>query len=259
MNERPITEDDLQAFVDERLEPPRQRQVEAYLAEHPESAARLDAFASQRDALRAALAPVASEPIPNRLDIRHLKPRRSRWSDYLRPLQAVAAAAVLVVAGGLGGWQLNGHVRSPQNGIGALAQEAADSYSVFATDPQHPVEVAEPVVLSHWVGSRINRPVGVPDLARAGFRLLGGRVVSTPHGAAGLYMYEDAKGMRLGVLVRPMKIDRTAKMVEHDFGNLSGYSWADQGLGYSLVGTASPSTLHPVADEVRRQLGEGIS
>lgn len=259
MTDRPITEDDLQAYVDERLEPPRQRRVEAYLADHPDAAKRLAAFRAQRDALRAALAPVAAEPLPSRLDIRHLTPRQPRWRAQMRPLQALAASFILLSAGGLGGWQLNEHGRSSPNGIGALAQEAADSYSVFATDPLHPVEIAEPVGLSHWIGSRLNRPVGVPDLARAGYRLLGGRVISTPHGPAGLYMYEDSKGMRLGVLVRPMKIDRTAKMAEHDFGDVRGYSWADQGLGYSLVGSAPASTLHPVADEVRRQLAPPMS
>lgn len=253
MNERPIAEDDLQSYVDERLEPPSQRRVEAYLAEHPEIARRIADLRAQRDALRAALAPVAAEPIPSRLAIDHLAPRRPRWIDRTRPLQALAASLLLVFAGGVGGWQLRGHAPLVESGTRALAREAADSYSVFATDTLHPVEVTEPVGLSHWIGSRLARQVSVPDLGGAGYHLLGGRVVATPHGAAGLYIYEDSKGTRLGVLIRPMKIDRIARMAEHDFGDLSGYSWADRGMGYSLVGAAPASVLHPLADEVRRQ------
>lgn len=253
MTERPISEDDLQAYVDERLEPPRQRVVAAYLAEHAEVAKRVSDQLAQRMALRAALDPVAAEPIPSRLQIRNLAAPRSRWSDRLRPMYAIAAALALTFTGGVGGWQLRDHVRPPENGIGALAREAADSYSVYAADPEHPVEVVEPASLSRWVGSRLDRPVGVPNLSAAGYRLLGGRVVATPHGPAGLYMYQDTRGARLGVLVRPMKIDRTAKMAEHEFGDVRGYSWADQGLGYSLVGAASASALHPVADALRRQ------
>lgn len=253
MNARPITEDDLQAYADERLEPPRRRLVEAYLAEHPPAAARVAAFAAQRDALRAALAPVAAEPIPGRLDLRRLAPRRNRWHRAIPSMQALAASLLLLSIGGLTGWQVRDRTAAPENGIGALAREAADSYTVFANDPLHPVEIAEPIGLSRWVGSRLNRPVGVPDLARAGYRLLGGRVVATAHGPAGLYLYEDKRGARLGVMVRPMTIDRTARMIRHGFGDLNGYSWADRGLGYSLVADTPATILHPVADLVRRQ------
>jgi anti-sigma factor RsiW len=254
VNERPISEDDLQAYVDERLEPPRQRVVAAYLVEHPEMFGRVADLMAQRVALRTAFAPIAAEPIPSRLQIRNLAAPRPRWGDRLRPLYAIAAALALTFAGGLGGWELRDRGLPPENGIGALAREAADSYSVYASDPDHPVEVVEPASLSRWIGSRLDRPVGVPNLSAAGYRLLGGRVVSTPHGPAGLYMYQDVRGARLGVLLRPMRIDRTAKMAEHAFGDVRGYSWADQGLGYSLVGAASASALHPLADTIRRQV-----
>ena len=36
MNGRPITEDDLNAFVDQRLDSARHAEVEAYLEAHPE-------------------------------------------------------------------------------------------------------------------------------------------------------------------------------------------------------------------------------
>ena len=253
MNERPITEDDLQAYVDERLEPPRQRSVEAYLAGNAEMQARIAALVAQRNALRAALAPIVAEPIPSRLDVWHFAPHRPRWNGWLRPLPALAASLALLCIGGLAGWQVRGGINPQENGIGALAKEAADSYTVFATDTLRPVEVSEPATLSHWVTSRLHRPVGVPDLTGAGFRLLGGRVVATPHGPAGLYIYERKQGARLGVLVRPMKIDRTTRMAEQSFGDLSGFTWADGGIGYSLVGAASASTLHPFADQIRQQ------
>ena len=42
----PIGEDELQSFVDERLDEPRRAAVEAYLARHPELAERI---AAERD------------------------------------------------------------------------------------------------------------------------------------------------------------------------------------------------------------------
>ena len=57
MTTRPITEDDLHGFVDQRLEPKRVAEVQAYVAEHPEIAARINGYGRQRDMLRTALAP----------------------------------------------------------------------------------------------------------------------------------------------------------------------------------------------------------
>jgi len=64
MSNRPITEDDLHAYVDQLLEPERRAEVAAYLDAHPDVAQRVAAFSDQRDLLRSALAPIADEPDP---------------------------------------------------------------------------------------------------------------------------------------------------------------------------------------------------
>ena len=64
MTQRPITEDDLHAYVDHALAPERRAEVATYLDDHPDIAGRIAGFANQRDALRAALAPIADEPLP---------------------------------------------------------------------------------------------------------------------------------------------------------------------------------------------------
>jgi anti-sigma factor RsiW len=257
VTERPIGEDDLHAHVDGRLEPARAQAVADYLSANPDAARRVDAHAAQRDALRAALAPIAAEPLPAELRLPHLVERRHllrrRWRG---PWTQVAAGLVLMLGGMAGGWSLRGLSGAPQNGVGALAREAADTYAVYADDPVHPVEMdgGARADLQRWIADRLHRQVMVPDLARAGYRLLGGRLVSTPHGPAGLFLYQDSAGARLGMLVRPMAVDKTARMARHDYGALAGYSWADDGMGYSLVGRAATPALHPMANEVRRQV-----
>jgi anti-sigma factor RsiW len=64
---RPVTGDELHAYVDSQVAPDRRPAVVRYLLAHPESARRVEAYATQRDMLRAALAGPASEPIPQRL------------------------------------------------------------------------------------------------------------------------------------------------------------------------------------------------
>jgi hypothetical protein len=34
---------------------------------------------------------------------------------------------------------------------------------------------------------------------------------------------------------------------------VDGFTWADDGIGYSLVGPLPPATPHPLDDDVRRQ------
>src|SRR5580704_4691720 len=105
MNMRPISEDDLHAFVDQALDTRRQAEVAAYLESHPEIAARVARYRDQADMLRAALAPVAEEPVPLELDLgRMIADRRRRGAM----VQWAAAAVVLVCIGGLGGWSLRG-------------------------------------------------------------------------------------------------------------------------------------------------------
>lgn len=253
---RPISEDDLHAFVDGALSEGRRAEVEAYLEKNPEVADRFARFGTHRAALRAALGPIADEPVPPALTLHHLiaSRRQSSWTGW----RAAAAACLLLIAGGGGGWMLRGLDGDRPGGIDALAQEASYAYAVFGPDGGRPVEIsaADSDKLVRWVEQRLAQPVSLPDLSDSGYRLMGGRVVATQNGPAGLFMYDDAKGGRIAILMRPMvRRDANAPMAQHREGDVVGYAWADDGMGYSLVGgMAAADLLHPIADEARRQI-----
>ena len=98
------SEDELHAYVDERLEPVRRAQVQAWLEANPQAAARVEGWRADARRLRAALAGFDDLPGAAQLELgplrRQLRQRRQRrW----------AAAAVVMLAlgvGGLGGWQV---------------------------------------------------------------------------------------------------------------------------------------------------------
>ncbi|KQT45666.1 hypothetical protein ASG52_15940 [Methylobacterium sp. Leaf456] len=248
---RPITEDDIQALIDDRLEAARRVEVEAYLVCHPDLGRRVERMRGLGDALRDAFAPVAAEPVPARLTLAHLVAARRRPR---LPAWQAAAAAVLLALGGIGGWGLRGTLSAPMTGVDALAQEASANYAVYAPDRLRPVELAasNSDELARWFSARLDRRVGVPELSASGYRLMGGRLVATPHGPAGLLMYDDPRGTRLVMLMRPMAQPGDAPMREHRTGAATGYAWAQDGLGYSLVGASDPAILHPLANEIRR-------
>lgn len=252
MSHRPITEDDLHAYVDGVLEPERRAEVSVYLADHPDVARRTAAFTDQRDLLRKALAPIADEPLPPQLNLSRIIEKRQRRPS---PVWWAVAAMLMLSIGGVGGWVMRGSLQMSPSGLAALAQEAADTYHVYAPDRVQPVEMraADSAQLVQWVSNRLNQPVKLPDLTGSGYRLMGGRLIATSHGPAAMFMYDDDHGHRLIVLTRPMASEQSAPMEPNSGGNISGFSWADDGMGYSLVGQAAAESLKPIANEVRRQ------
>ncbi len=163
---------------------------------------------------------------------------------------------LLIGLSGTGGWALRGMSDPRPEGVASLAQEAVDGYSVYGPDHIRPVELraTDTDELVRWASQRLGRPIAVPRLEAAGYRFMGGRLVSTAHGPAVLLMYDNDHGTRLVMLTRPMAIDRDAPMRPLSRDGVNGFVWASDGLGYSLVGPAEPAVLHPIADEMRRQI-----
>jgi anti-sigma factor RsiW len=119
---RPIAEEDLHAYVDERLDADRRAAVERYLHANPETAERVAAYATQRQVLRTALSARAYDLLPPSLNLSRLleeKLRRRR-----RPWRATAAVLLALGLGAGAGWVVG--QRSP-TGVDEIAREAAMS------------------------------------------------------------------------------------------------------------------------------------
>ena len=250
-----IAEEELQAYVDERLEPDRAAEVERYLAEHPEEGRRVGSWRAHREALRAAFV-TATAPMPPGLNLAYLlearlRRRTSQWQ--------IAAGVVLALClGGAGGWYVAAG-REPdrtQLAVSLLEQEALTSHDVYAADRRHPIEVSadQSEHLAQWLSNRLHRAVAAPDLAAAGYHLLGGRLLATEHaGAAALFMYENAQNQRLSVIMRPMAPELVAQRIDASHGAVNLCAWIDRGVGYAVVAAAPDATLDAVAREIDQQ------
>lgn len=258
MNNRPITEDDLHGYVDQALSTTRRDEVAQYLERHPDEAERIASYRRQRDELRSALVPISEEPVPPELNLARMldSARRPRFPVW----RSAAAAVVLLAVGITGGWSLHDMVQPAAGGIIALADEAAYSYQVYAGDKGRPVEIkaSDQDSLVKWVSDSLGHNVSVPDLTGSGYRFMGGRVIATPHGPAGMFMYDDDKGIRLVMLTRAMTADKNAPMSSQSTGSVQRVSWSKEGIGYSLVGPISTEALNPIANEMRRQIETNV-
>ena len=97
----PVTEDELHAYVDNELPAERRGDVEAWLAAHPDDAARVQSWRSMAEALHVRYDGVVDEAVPKRLEIERLVRQPRKWV-----YGAIAATlAAFIVGGGAAGWR----------------------------------------------------------------------------------------------------------------------------------------------------------
>ncbi|MCA0304479.1 MAG: anti-sigma factor [Proteobacteria bacterium] len=250
-------EEELQAWVDDRLDPSRRTAVEAWLAAHPAERERLLLERRQRAALRAQLQAKFDEPVPARLRVATLQAGvRAR---RLRRVGAVAAALALFLVGAGAGW-LAHDPRLATVAAAAptapIAQGATAAWRTFVVEVAHPVEVgaAQEGHLLQWLSKRLGRPLKAPDLQPFGYRLIGGRLLpGSADGAAAQLMYEDEAGRRLTLYVQAARGTETAFRFQRD-GDAATFAWIDQGFGFAVTASASREELLPIAEAVYRGL-----
>ncbi|MBS1181340.1 MAG: putative transrane anti-sigma factor [Proteobacteria bacterium] len=240
-----ITEADLNAYVDDELEPARRAAVEAHLADSPGDRERVAAWRQQAASLRALYDHVADEAVPTRLSPRRIVAERRQ--GFRRTATSVAAALALVILGGTGGWIGHG-LATPGIAETTLIREAEAAHALYTPEVRHPVEVGreEGVHLSKWLSKRLDRTLVIPDLASEGFSLVGGRLLPAATSAAALLMYENGDGARITLYVVPHSGDETAMRISST-GRLTAVSWQAEALGCVLVGNLPRETLLELA------------
>ncbi len=251
---RPVSEEDLHAFVDNLLAPERRPIVLRYLQENPAEAARVAAYAAQRQALRDALERHYDAVIPPRLNPHFLIEQRKVRH---RLMWRAAAAVVLALGlGGGGGWVLRGQFAPASGELETLAREAVANHVVYTADKRRPTELGEDQRedLARWVSNRLNRKVTPPDLSESGFRYIGGRLAATPEGPAGMFMYQNDAGVRLTIFVRPDANARNRPIAPMESSPVAGAAWIEKGVGYTVVAPVPSDELRRIAEQVQRLL-----
>jgi anti-sigma factor RsiW len=278
MNAR-IEDTDLHAWLDGELPPERHAEVQAWLHEHPEDAARVRLWAADREALRARLDPVLTEPVPQRLE-------QVVWSHAPAAIGApwqrwAAAVAVFALGGAIGAaltWRLQptatvATVSAPT----AWVQRAAVAHSVYVPEVRHPVEVdvagknadesrAQEEHLSRWLTKRLDVPVKLFDLRAQGFALVGGRLLPDAAGPSAQLMYQalgDAApgGTPARVTVYLRKPDDATPVAfrYEQKGDLGMFYWVEGRsatggpCGYALVGALPRAKLLTLAEAIYAQ------
>jgi anti-sigma factor RsiW len=246
----PILETELHAYVDGELPADRGAAVRAWLAAHPEDAARVAAWQAQAELINARYGAVAQEPVPPRLDVNRLGRRDRRWS-----MLAIAAVLAAFVIGGVAGWFGRETWAGAVAGVRVLTADAIDAHKLYVVEVRHPVEVAgsEQVHLVQWLSKRLGYEVHAPDLGQIGLKLVGGRLLPGARGAgAALLMYEAPSGERFTIYCARAQAPESA-LRYHAAGPVAAFSWVDDNKGFVVSGPADRDRLLKIAQSVYDQ------
>lgn len=261
----------LNAWLDGELSSEERTEVEVWLRDHPDDAARVRQWANDGEALHERFDPVLRESVPVRLEqiVWNRVPvaMSTRW-------QRLAVAGAVFVCGGLigvaAGWNLSPRGGALTSELPAFAwvQRAAVAHRVYTPESRHPVEVnvsdkaaadhkAQEAHLARWLTNRLDVPVKLFDLRAQGFELVGGRLLPDASGPSAQLMYQNAIGQRVTVYLRkPESISpqpTPASFAYERWGELGMFYWVEGHAGYALVGDLRREQLLALAESIYRQ------
>jgi len=247
----PVTEDELHAYVDRELPADRMLAVEAWLATHPDDMARVAAWRAQIDAIR--LRYDTDEPVPARFNVERLLNGDRRWKRI-----AAAAAVVAFLAGSAGGWIARDALHAAPAtapGFEAFTAEAIEAHKLYVVEVRHPVEVpaADADHLVQWLSKRLGYQLKAPNLESLGLRLVGGRLLPGPTGAAAFLMYENASGERFTIYCGRSSAPETALRYSEN-GPATSVYWATQDVAYVVSGSGNRKQIGDVAVAAYKQI-----
>lgn len=253
-----FTDEQIQDYIDGRLRERDRAAVAAYLLAHPRVAADVDAVRRQSEALRALGQEVLDEPVPEHLRrILRAGPARSRAERRpafplavrrLPSLLEVAAAIVLVCAGGAIGWFAHALTRTAPSAGDVLLADMSRAYAFYGA---HDYPVAFPPDRGDefvaWIGRSFEREVRPPDLAALGYSYRGGRLIPSAGGNIGLFQFERPDNAELAVFFwatsAPLKVVHS----HSDRDNLAVHFLTIDGLTFAVIGDKANRDLATAA------------
>lgn len=258
----PITEDDLNAYIDGGLDRRRRAEVEQWLSQYPEAAARLMADLGDADLLREGFGETGFARTPD-AGTRHLAGRlrqRLIWRGAAHVLQR-SLMILLPLAAGYGlSWLPTGAPQSAEAAhmVPLFADEAAEAYRTAMKEMQGKGNLAYasvelPARLAAVDGEH---PLPVPAPPSQRWQVLGAQLTPWDHGdAVQVFWQHETKG----TAVLFVSEDTGAESGQPSMPPTVGHTeegdvvyWRSGPFVYALLGTADTRALERVAHLIAR-------
>jgi len=201
MNKFVLTDEDINAFIDGELEEARSLAVAALIAESPELSERVERLMLDKDMIARVYGPLIEQPVPDalrRMVTGHrptAEPARAprRFLPVAMALAAAIVAAVLVYPkiAGVEGDPLVAEALAVRSGEVHAERQYAD------------IDVSAEATRDGLVQAALAVPVKVPNLEKAGFKLVGISAYPDKNGHKALQLsYRDRSGTLFTMYMR---------------------------------------------------------
>jgi anti-sigma factor RsiW len=260
-----VTDSDLNDYLDGRLSDERRREIEAWLRDHPEGAARLRVLRELDGQLRGLGAEILEQPVPERLrqafQVRPSAgapsagsgPGRGRLRTRSPWLMHAAAACLMLVIGAAAGWFLRGQLNDAQSSeLDQLLADASYTFNFYAADREHSIEFS-PENLPEFATatSRLyDAAIEPPDLRPIGYTYRGARISPTGRRTGTFFFFESQDGSNIGLVFWPSEPMTTSGIGSTRIDDLSCWYWFVQGFGFALLGPPNLRQLDKIATEL---------
>ena len=249
-----LSADRIHDYIDGRLSDRDRAAVAAYLVGRPKAAAEVETLRRQSEILRGIGQGVLDEPVPPRLlePLQRRVPAEAlrRPRDTFAYLEA-AAAILLLVTGGVLGWQANDGIHPRPSAEDALFADMAGAHAFYG-ERSYPVDFApaRATELSSWIDRWFERDVPPPDLRKLGYTYRGGGLIPAAGTRVGVLQFEHAEGPEVTVFfwktaAPPQQVGATRPEEE-----VAARFWSGGGLNFAVVSERNNPNLEPAADAV---------
>lgn len=249
----PIIDTDLDAYVDGELDVARRIQVESYLSENPDIAAKVMADLSMKGELRLAL---AGEDTFGRIETRDAARRLERGLSYgriLHAVQRIAAVAVLVAAGWVAHTSFGAFTATEvaaSTPAPAYVEDAVRAYQTAQLRQTMPSQTAP-----HYNADEIRAATAItmPELPK-GWKVSDVQIFPSEFGPSVEMAIQEADGKQLSLFaVRPGAF--AVQPVGHlALDNAEAAYWQIGEVAYALVAGDGGSNLDRAAEGLARSL-----
>ena len=246
-------ESQVDAYIDGGLDAEALRRIERHLDECPACREMTGRLRQVQEQVGTALRQRAAPPQLRAAVSRRLRQRNGtrRWSG----LPVGAALAAGLVLGVIGGWRIADRQSAGRSEL--ATGEAVVTAHIRALQPSHLTDVpsSDHHTVKPWFAGKLDFAPPVPELASAGFPLVGGRLDALDGRSVAALVY--ARGAHLiDVFIWPGAPGRESPVETSNrgFGVMHGSAGA---MRYWIVSDVNPVELRQFADAFARALGPG--
>lgn len=246
----PITEFDLVAYADGKLEPERAERVRLHIGESPELVAKVEAYLGQNSDLHAAFDALVREEVPPKLrEALATTPRRS----YSLWAARAAGIAALVAAGALTGWMLGRSSQASDFAADAFGRDATRIHMAASPPKAASTQVSDSAAL-RWLRQRISLELRAPDLSEEGYSLVGRYKVQLNTQPAVQLAYQADDGSRLSIFLRRRWRETQPQILTTGDGGRTVAYWLDGPITYGVTGNVETDRLMAIARKVNEAI-----